>query len=1080
MGNDPCGKGGASMSQFKADGILRELKKFQLATVEYAFKQLFDPAGSNRFLVADEVGLGKTLVARGIMAKAIERLQRDGVKRIDIIYVCSNSEIARQNIRKLQITDDGVTLTGRLAMLARDVRSLGPINIIALTPGTSLSRTAGAGIKDERVLLYWMLQQVWAIGTGTGPMNVLQATARDVRAFRAALKAFDKDAVDQTIMNRFEYRLTSEDRGQAKAGGQTLRERFDELCEEFRYARKHIPDEQNRRRNQLISELRGIMSAAGIDALKPGLVILDEFQRFRHLLGDDPESEAAALAQTLFRWSRPKTGEQARVLLLSATPYRGLTVAGDGGDDDHHEDFLATIRFLADSKEAADELRGILRSYRAALFAATEESPEQLRQIAGEIRRHVVRYMARTERIGVGGRFNAMLAEPPKACRLHPYDVGHYLLAEDLAGILEEPDTTELWKSTPYLLNFLDGYKFRERLDEANADVRGRRELAETVKPARELLLDKEAIAAFREIEPGNPRLRKLIEDVVDGDAWRMLWVPPALPYHQLGGAYGQIGPGGFTKRLVFSSWQAVPKSVAGLLSYIVDRKLTLQADRDAVNTPERRASQRNRLNFSVDQGRPAGMPALSLVYPSVALAAAADPREFARDHAGGGVAELRRWAQERVEPLLERLPQPAGERTTVDERWYWAAPVLVDQEHPEWWDEPALEEAWSQAPAADSGWRAHVELARATACGALDPPLGRRPRDLLAVTALYALGGPATLALRSLARVTGLPLGAMSLRLPAAQVGWALRGLFNSPEATALLRAENPETFWRQVLHHCIDGDLQAVLDEHAHMLMEQEGFSHHPAEDAAAGVADSMWRALRLRSSSSRYTSIEVDERQLKLSTQRLYTAYASRFADEEGESDAANEDGPVRATQLREAFNSPYWPFVLVSTSIGQEGLDFHPYCHAVVHWNLPTNPVDLEQREGRVHRYKGHAIRKNVAQAHGKSALASDAADPWAEAFKLAACDQQADDSGLVPFWVYEVDGGATVERHIFVLPFSREIERLERLLNGLAIYRLVFGQVRQEDLIDHLLVKFGPERAKALAAELRVDLRPPAL
>lgn len=50
-------------------------------------------------------------------------------------------------------------------------------------------------------------------------------------------------------------------------------------------------------------------------------------------------------------------------------------------------------------------------------------------------------------------------------------------------------------------------------------------------------------------------------------------------------------------------------------------------------------------------------------------------------------------------------------------------------------------------------------------------------------------------------------------------------------------------------------------------------------------------------------------------------------------------------------------------LVSRS--EEGLDFHRYCHAVVHWNLPSNPIDLEQREGRVHRYKGHAVRKNVA-------------------------------------------------------------------------------------------------------------------
>ncbi len=58
-----------------------------------------------------------------------------------------------------------------------------------------------------------------------------------------------------------------------------------------------------------------------------------------------------------------------------------------------------------------------------------------------------------------------------------------------------------------------------------------------------------------------------------------------------------------------------------------------------------------------------------------------------------------------------------------------------------------------------------------------------------------------------------------------------------------------------------------------------------------------------------------------------------------------------------------------FVLASTSVGQEGLDFHAYCHAAMHWNLRSNPVDLEQREGRVDRYKGHALRKNVAAKHG---------------------------------------------------------------------------------------------------------------
>src|SRR5699024_8032152 len=84
------------------------------------------------------------------------------------------------------------------------------------------------------------------------------------------------------------------------------------------------------------------------------------------------------------------------------------------------------------------------------------------------------------------------------------------------------------------------------------------------------------------------------------------------------------------------------------------------------------------------------------------------------------------------------------------------------------------------------------------------------------------------------------------------------------------------------------------------------------------------------------------------------------AARFGRAQTQDQAAEREASVR-----QSFNSPFWPFVLASTSVGQEGLDFHTYSHAVVHWNLPSNPVDLEQREGRVHRYKGHAVRKNVA-------------------------------------------------------------------------------------------------------------------
>ena len=49
---------------------------------------------TRRFLVADEVGLGKTFVAAGVIALAIDHLCRHSTPRVDIVYICSNQAIA--------------------------------------------------------------------------------------------------------------------------------------------------------------------------------------------------------------------------------------------------------------------------------------------------------------------------------------------------------------------------------------------------------------------------------------------------------------------------------------------------------------------------------------------------------------------------------------------------------------------------------------------------------------------------------------------------------------------------------------------------------------------------------------------------------------------------------------------------------------------------------------------------------------------------------------------------------------------------------------------------------------------------
>ena len=174
-------------------------------------------------------------------------------------------------------------------------------------------------------------------------------------------------------------------------------------------------------------------------------------------------------------------------------------------------------------------------------------------------------------------------------------------------------------------------------------------------------------------------------------------------------------------------------------------------------------------------------------------------------------------------------------------------------------------------------------------------------------------------------------------------------------------------------------------------------------------------------------------------------------------------------MRETTVRTAYNSPFRPFVLASTSVGQEGLDFHTYSHAIVHWNLPGNPVDLEQREGRVHRYKGHAVRKNVADEFRAAALDCRQDDPWAAVFAAALAARAVGDSDIKPYWIFTRPGGAVIERYVPALPLSREAQQYRRLLRTVGAYRLVIGQPRQDDLIRYV----GED-----VSWLRIDLTPP--
>ncbi len=1087
--------------------VLADLKDFQRRTAVWAFERMFDAHDpALRFLVADEVGLGKTHIAKGVIAQVIDHLQRSGDERHDIVYVCSNAAIARQNLRKLvprgiEPLEDVERLTMLpLAKLDRGAAGRPGINLLAITPGTSLKFGRTTGQFEERCLAYAFLRAHWGPGamskrarrifwegvTAGDPDHRLQSTeARYRQAAKASLAAF----ADQ---------LAEVDRRRAAHGRPSVRALFDELVDGLAWKRA-FPEELKADRGELISEVRQTMAIVGIAALGPDLVVLDEFQRFKDLLNPDPDNFAAELAHRLFDYVQPDTGRPTRTLLLSATPYRMYTTA-DEPEGDHYADFVATCSFLFGDEGRVDRLRQRFDALRGTLMSAG--SLDQAAAICTEIGADLRDVMARTERLGATPDRDGMLDEPLVPVSVKPDDLRAYLRFGNLAEAVDHHEPTEYWKAGPYLVNFMERYNLKEALDRAASD--GLLGEGEQLGPGPGLL-SWEDVEAYEAVDPQNGRLRWLLEDLDHHRAFDLLWMPPSLRYYDTDSVYETAEALSFTKRLVFSGWALVPKVVSALVSFEAERRAYSNREHSYTADYSRRGGQR--LTFRTEERaaaaprpgesegprRVTAMTAFLLSWPSVSLAELGDPRPHVRGRRPTSASELLAGIEAHLAAALEPLTRAAPTDGPIDRRWYWAAALLLDQrEHPDATDLllASGSDAYWEGDDPGEGFLAH--LAEARAMVAFGPgALGRAPEDLHRVLAELALGGPAQCALRALSATTGLAVSDATTIVNAAWVASAFRSFFNAPEVTGTVVGQRSGTaepdeaaarYWRDVVQHAIDGNLQAVLDEHAHVLRDWLGHLALSDEDkriaAANDIAETIAEALGVRTSTFRVDiprpGHRGDDDQLR--DHRMRTRFAVAFGNQ-----TLDGGGEARVESVSTAFNSPFWPFVLTSTSVGQEGLDFHLWCHAVVHWNLPANPVDLEQREGRVHRYKGHAVRRNIAATLAADVLTGGlpaGADPWEALFARAAALRQASDDEMVPYWVFH-HGPAKIERLVPVLPLSKEAVTLPRLRRSLAAYRLAFGQPRQEELLEFL----GTDRSEAdlltLAAKLRIDLSPPA-
>ena len=1073
--------------------VLADLKDFQRRTVDHVFRRLYtDPDPTNRFLVADEVGLGKTLVARGVISLAVEHLWEQ-TERVDIIYICSNAAIARQNIKRLGIGEQAqFSRADRLTLLPVGVHDLkhSRLNLVSLTPKTSFEHRSATGIASERAVLHEILKDAWGWGGRERWQRNLLCCGASRRRIDSEISWIRSGPLDEELCESFIAALEAEDDAATARGEATLRLRFEGLSDTFRRPLQSTPDAERRERDDVVSKLREILARSCVSALEPDLIILDEFQRFRRLLRRD--NDAGEMALRLFDYEGPEE-LPAKTLLLSATPFVPYAQSADGDPTVGLEDFAETTTFLLSEPRAQAELHDRMTSFRSHLIHFSGLDDPCLRADKAAIETTLQRVMSRTERLASSADRNGMLREiPPCDYTLYSTDALAYLGVQRIARAVGHGDTLEFWKSAPYLPNLMDshgGYQLKRDL-EATLEAGGEnaRELEAALESCEETLLDRDNLRGYRAIDPGNPRLRSLQEELWQADAWQMLWLAPCLPYYGLGGPFGTEAGSRLTKRLVFSSWQVVPKAISLLLSYAAERQMTLSRQRRARNTERARKTRAGLLRLTLAGDEPQGMQTLALMYPSFALAETLDPATLAAEH-GAPLSgdEARELAEERLAGSVAEVIGDAAELPgPEDDRWYWATPFLLDAALDRdaaraWLASNSVR--WLRAGSAGNvstdPWRTHLEEADRAIAGDLARPLGRPPADLLEVIARQALAAPGTSSLRALARLDGgLLFRDPELRTSGMSVGWGFRTLFNLPEVTSMIRGYGWQgAYSRQVLRYCVDGCLQSVLDEYVHLLREHLGhIGQDLSQEEVNEVAGVMHDVIGLRTTQGAADFFERGPEGHVAERERIRARFALRFGQQRTDEGA----DAIRSDLVRDAFNSPFWPFVLASTSVGQEGLDFHLYCHRIVHWNLPSNPVDLEQREGRIHRYKGHAVRRNLAARHGDQVMAGSERDPWEDLFARGAADRPEDETELWPYWIYAPDGeaAAMIERQVMAFALSRDHERLDRLKRELALYRSVIGQPRQDDLVGLLAEKLPEDEWEQAAQELRIELAPP--
>ncbi len=996
--------------------VLSGLTDFQRATVDSVLEKYRLAEHSHRALVADEVGLGKTIVAKGIIAQLLmEQLSNTPNEPMRVIYICSNLALADENRQKLSLfksqrASEWVkpSTFGRIVELAvkkkdADDSNQAVIEVCTLTPSTSFNLSAGAGNRKERAILATLLSQIEPFkGFALFKTNLIKNNDNWEWELNDIKSGYD---IEHDLLALLSEKLNK------PCHSNILTERFDSVKE------------------ATLSLIRSWSENSG-ETEETSVLFNSLRVEIRRLVArccQSSDSEETIIARQVFKDDNRDQSRKAKVLLLSATPFKAMTTLDDEEDESsHHEQLYKLLNFLSHNDvefiAKYESYRDLL--HRNMLSLAAGETNIQDRN-ARAVEKLLRTYISRTERCQISENFEQLINSNELCCSgdFNVEEIKSYKAIEALNSILPRGrrggSLIEFAKSSPWAISFLNGYSFK---DNFYRNIREPAVLKWLNRSTNKIAwLSESNINGYKlnvEQDTPNAKTKALTKIVFDKSPENLLWIPPSKPYYSLEGVFR--GCEYLSKTLLFSSWAMVPKALSSLWTYEAERRVLKGKGKrpqyfvESSSTPLLRLEGKSTLNT------------WHLVYPC---------KTFSKvEYAEESLHHLLDKQVVAIDKELAALKKYEGTGATNSD-WYVLAPMLLDikngeSEHLNLWFSTTISRAGSE------GRRKHILKLQSYFDDENLSDIGKMPKDLAKVLAFSSLANPATCAMRTIGLLWRATVSQPELMEYSVRFAELTMRLFNHDYAAPIIkrnikhkltagRATSPN--WFKVLVYCAHGNFQSMLDEYCHLLST----SGNNLQSATFKIE----QAMGIRSTSEQVHFWE----KRKKAKDRSSSSMRCHFAVSLGNQKVDVEDGLKRVMSVRDAFNSPFRPFVLSSTSIGQEG-----------HWNLPNNPIDVEQREGRVNRYKSLVVRQRIAQTY--TPRFRPGVDKWQQLFEQAKCNEKNKRSDLEPYWFFS-KGSAQVERVVPTYPMSKEVSKYAEIKKILVLYRLAFGQPRQQELLE---------------------------